>query len=115
MDKLGSRAEDVPTMRLLPKMHKDLGPLSHPQSRPVVLAATRLSSIASDMIANVLEPLLALQTPRLENKCTKEVLCQLEEAERHIREHGHTDVMVGSLDARALYSSLNIKESVEIV
>ena len=65
MDNLGSAAEDVPTMRVLPKNHKKLGPQGHPQSRPVVAASTGISSRAGDMISDVLEPMIALQLSRL--------------------------------------------------
>ena len=115
MDNLGSAAEDVPKMRLLPKTHKKLSTKGHPQSRPVVSASTGMSSRAGDMIADVLEPMISLQLPRLEDKSTEEVLSQLEETEKYLVENGHTDIMVGSLDVKALYPSLDIKQSAMIV
>ena len=42
----GSTAEDVPNLKLLPKTHKPPAPGGHPQSRPVVAAASGLSSRA---------------------------------------------------------------------
>ena len=46
MDNLGGDAEDVHTLKIMPKTHKAPGPLGHPQSRPVVAAASGLSSRA---------------------------------------------------------------------
>ena len=39
-DNTGSLAEDVPVLKILPKVHKDLTPQGHPQSRPVVAASS---------------------------------------------------------------------------
>ena len=114
-DNWGSMAEDVPKMRLLPKTHKSLGPLGHPQSRPVVSAATGMSSRARDVLADIMEPLVELQLPRMEDKSTEEVIAQLEEEESAIRESGCDSIMVGSLDVKDIYPSLDIEQSAEIV
>ena len=53
--------------------------------------------------------------PCLEDISTEEVLAQLGEAETAIRDNGLTDTMVGSLDVRALYSSINHEASAEAV
>ena len=78
MDNLGGGAEDVPTMKILPKVHKSLNPAGHPQSRPVVTAATGLSSRAGDMLSDFLEPIVNMVVPRMEERSTEEVLSQLE-------------------------------------
>ena len=115
IDNLGSVSEDVPTLKLLVKIHKPLGEEGHPQSRPFVAAATGLSSRAGDVLADFLEPMVITDLPRMEDKSTKEVLAQLEEAETTIREAGWSDTMVGSLDVQALYPSLHHEDSAEIV
>ena len=115
MDNLGSEAEDVPVLKILPKTHKVLGPLGHPQSRPVVTAATGLSSRAGDIVADFLDPLVNVATPRLEDRSTEEVLAQLQETEVKIREDGLTGTMVGSLDVAALYPSLDQEGCAETV
>ena len=115
MDNLGSEAEDVPTLKVFPKVHKELDPRGHPQSRPVVAAASGLTSRAGDCLADLLEPLVTTDTPRVEDKSTEEVLMQLQEAEIRIRELGLTNTMVGSLDAKSLYPSLDHLESAEMV
>ena len=107
LDNLGSEAGDVPTLKLLVKVHKPLGPDGHPQSRPVVAAASGLSSRAGDVVADILEPMVRAQVPRMEDQSTEEVLAQLEEAEIFIRDSGINDAMVGSLDVQALYPSLD--------
>ena len=107
MDNLGSEAEDVPTLKVFPKIHKDPDPRGHPQSRPVVTASSGLTARAGDCLADFLEPLVSMESPRVEDKSTEEVLSQLLEAEVEIREQGLTESMVGSLDVRALYPSLD--------
>ena len=64
VDNSGSEAEDVPSVKFLPKTHKNIQPGGHPQSRPVVSAATGLSSRAGDIIADYLEPLVQTTLPR---------------------------------------------------
>ena len=111
----GSKAEDVPTMRVLPKVHKDVEPEGHPKSRPVVAVSTGISSRAGDVIANILNPMVQLDLPSMEEQSTEQVLDQLQEAEELIRELGHTNTMVSSLDVKALYPSLNHEEAAESV
>ena len=115
MDNLGGGAEDVPNLKILPKVHKALGPQGHPQSRPVVTAASGLSSRAGDMIADFLEPMVNMVRPRLEERSTEEVLSQLQEAETRMRDDGVVDSMVGSLDVAALYPSLDHEGAAEEV
>ena len=115
MDNLGSKAADVPVLKLLAKVHKPLSPDGHPQSRPVVAAASGLSSRVGDMVADVLGPMVLAQTPRMEDQSTEEVLAQLEEAEQAIRESGLDNTVVGSLDVCALYPSLDQVQSAKMV
>ena len=74
----------------------------HPQSRPVVTAASGIMSRASDALTDFLTPLVHMNTPRLEDQSTKEVLCQLAEAQQAIWQAGDIHTTVGSLDMRAL-------------
>ena len=115
MDNAGSQAEDVPTMKLLPKIHKPLGPGGCPKSRPVVTASSGMSTRAGDILADVLEPLVMCDLPRYEDQSTEEVLHQLETAQENIREGGHTDTVVGSLDVVGLYPNIDQREAAEIV
>ena len=102
-DNVGSKAEDVPTVKFLPKVHKDVEPDGHPKSQPVCAAATVLSSRAGDAIADFLEPLVELEIPSMEDKSIEQVLAQLQEVEELIQMLGHTDTAMGSLDVQALY------------
>ena len=70
-DNSGSAAEDVPILRLMPKVHKVPSPAGHPQSRPVVAAATGLSSRAGDLLSDFLEPLITASLPRYEDLSTR--------------------------------------------
>ena len=115
VDNSGSEAEDVPWVKFLPKTHKAVQPGGHPQSRPVVSAATGLFSRAGDIIADYLEPLVQTTVPRYEDISTEEVLAQLGKAETSVRDNGLTDTMVGSLDVKSLYPSLNQEASAEAV
>ena len=114
-DNSGSKAEDVPNMKILAKVHKPPGPGGHLQSRPVVTAASCLSSRAGDQLSDLLEPLISVKSPRLEDLSTEEVLAQLKEAQDTVKEAGLKDVMVGSLDVKALYPSLDQEGSARAV
>ena len=114
-DNAGSAAEDVPTMKILPKIHKAATAAGHPQSCPVVTAASGLSSRSGDILSDFLGPIILLNQPRMEDQSTGEVLSQLEDAATAIEESGYRDIMVGSLDVQALYPSLDQKETAKIV
>ena len=111
----GSSAHDVPALRILPKVHKGPGPHGHLQSRPVVAAAAGVAARAGDQLADFLTPLVAAQSPRMEDLSTEEVMVQLQEAQAMVRETCTKDVMVGSLDVRALYPSLDQEGSARAV
>ena len=74
-----------------------------------------MSSRAGDILSDFLEPLVKVDLPRIEDQSTEEVLAQLEEAEVAIRNDGHCDTVVGSLDVQALYPSLSQEESADLV
>ena len=96
-DNAGSAAEDVPVMMIMPKIHKDVTPAGHPQSRPVVAAATGLSSRSGDMLADFLGPFVQLETPRMEDQSTGEVLSQLEEVAMEIKDSELKSTWLGAL------------------
>ena len=54
-DNVASSAEDAATLKLLPKTHKPLKPQGHPQSRPVVTAASGMSSRVGDLVSKFLD------------------------------------------------------------
>ena len=110
-DNAGSEAEDAP----VPKVHKPPMAAGHPASRPVVAAATGISSRAGDVLADFLEPLVLLGTPRQEDQSTEEVLSQLEDVQAAIKASGSRNTMVGSLDVKALYPSLDQDAAAEVV
>ena len=112
-DNSGSYAEDIPNLKLLAKVHKSPTPSGHPQSRPVVSAAMGMSSRTGDLISDILEPMVSTCLPRQEDLSTEEVVSQLEDAAKEIRENKLRDTMVSSLDVRALYPSLDVEASSE--
>ena len=115
LDNCGSSANDVPTLRILPKVHKAPGPRGHLQSRPVVAASGGISARAGDQLADFLSPLVASQRPRMEDLSTEEVMEQLEQAQRTMKETKARNIMVGSLDVKALYPSLDQEGSARAV
>ena len=114
-DNCGTQAEDVPTLKLLAKVHKPPGPTGLLQSRPVVTASASLSSRAGDILSDILEPMVALQRPMMEDLSSEEVLAQLKEAQEAIAGARRRDTTVGLLDVKALYPSLDQEESAEAV
>ena len=111
----GSEALDAPMLKLLPKVHKSVTPQGHPQSRPVVAAQSGITSRVGDILSDFLGPLIHLQTPRMEDQSTEEVLAQLSEAQEEIVKTGSRSVMVGSLDVKSLYPSLDQEGAAEMV
>ena len=114
-DNVVSHAEDAATLKLLPKVHKVTREQGHPQSQPLVTASSGMSSRAGDLIADLLEPIVYLTTPRMEDRSTEEVVAQLQEAEVMIRVERESRAMAASLDVKALYPSLDQEESARIV
>ena len=111
----GLGAEDAPTLKLLPKIHNDPNPAGHPQSRPVVAAASGVTSRAGDILADFQGLLIHLETPRLEDKSTEEVISQLGETQTEIIKQGARSVIVGSLEVKSPYPSLDQEESSEMI
>ena len=114
-DNVGSETEDAPVLKIVPKTHKKPTEAGHPASRPIVAAATGISSRAGDIMADVLGPLILMTGPRHEDQSTEEVIAQLEGAQAAVQESGCVDTMVGSLDVSALYPSLDQEQASEIV
>ena len=87
----------------------------HPQSRPIVNAASGMTSRAGDILADIITPMVNVRTPRMKDMSTEEVLAQLAEAQAQIWKEGDVQATVGSLDVKALYPSLDVKGSAEMV
>ena len=102
-------------MHKLPKINKGVTASGHPQSRPVVTAATGLSSRSGDILSDFLGPFVLLENPRMDDQSTEEVLSQLKDTSEEIRRLGSLSTMVGSLNVKSLYPSLNQCESARIV
>ena len=71
--------------------------------------------MAGDALSDLLEPLVSLRTPCLEDLSTEEVLAKLKEVHVAIRKDKRTDTVVGSLDVKSLYPSLDQDGSAELV
>ena len=80
-DNAGSEVEDAPTLKLLPKMHKPPTSQGDPASRPVVMAQTGITSRAGDVLVDFIGPIILVNSPRIEDQSTEEVLHQFEEAQ----------------------------------
>ena len=65
-----------------------------------------LTTRAGDMISSILDPLIALTTPCLEDQSTEEAICQLEEAGDDLRQNLVDNAAIGSLDVCSLYPSI---------
>ena len=57
-----------------------------------------MSSCAGDLVSDLLEPIMYLMTPRMEDRSTEEVVAQLQEVERVIRNEQEDRAMAASLD-----------------
>ena len=78
-------------------------------------AAHGISSRAGDQLSDLLEPMVSLEKPRMEDLSTEEVLAQLEEVQCAIMKSRRRDTMVGSLDVKGLYPSLDQDGAAEAV
>ena len=81
----------------------------------MVVAVTGLSSRAGYILSHFLSPIVLLNKPKLEDQSTEEVLSQPEYAAEEESKSGLKSTMVGSLDMKACYPSLNQIQSANIV
>ena len=108
---VASNACEPAKLRLLPKIHKPPKPNGDPQSRPLVAAHVGVSTRAGDLVARILEPMVTLSTPRMEDLSTEEAISQLDETASSLRKRGIEDAVITSLDVKALYPSIPHNEA----
>ena len=101
-----SNACDPPKLKSFQRFTNPPPPRVTPQSRPLVSAHTGLSTRAGDLLAAILEPMIAMTSPRLEDLSTGEVIAQIDETGDYLRENRINDASIGSLDVSALYPSI---------
>ena len=104
----------------MPKDHKNkVGDI--PATRPVCLCTGSINIRPSDILSDILTPIAKEEGKGIESESTEETLYYIEEANRQIREEwergieSDTGVIVGSMDVKALYPSIQIGRSARIV
>ena len=114
---VSSWAVDVLKLKLLPKVHKTLEQNGDLKSRPLVAAASGITSRASNLVADIIDSVVRSDPDRLEDISTEEVLAQLSEAKNEVWESGvrKDEVVTASIDAVALYPNLDQVVSSQLV
>ena len=105
-DNASSEACEPAKLSLLPKIHRVPKENGDPHSRPLVAANVGVSTRAGNLIARVLEPMVALALPRMEDLSTEEAISQLNEASDSLRQKKVSSATVSSLDVKSLYPSI---------
>ena len=104
----------VPLMYLLMKDHKAMGDDGLPKTRPVCGASTSLNQEMSEWVSDVLEAVLDSETENHEAISTEDMLPEIDRLNQKWIEEGKKvdpkDIFIGSLDAEALYPSLDTKK-----
>ena len=105
-------ATGPPNLKVHPKTHKENLPNGDPQTRPVVSASQCPTARPGDILSTVLNAVTnALdETDSKEVLSTEDLLGLLEDAEVKISKESNS-VVLGSIDAKALYPSLDVDNS----
>ena len=105
----------IPMLSLLIKDHKPVGEDGMPASRPVCGAAKSINGELSEYLSIVLESMIATMETE-EVISGEELRATIDQVSRILsqRDEPRYGYCLGSLDVKALYPSLNIKECGEI-
>jgi hypothetical protein len=109
-DNATSWAQHAPNMRAVPKTHKDPNKEGHPQSRPVVAADSGITTNGSEILSRLLKP-ISRNTDSCEVLSTEEMLRTIDDTSESTRNRNVCDLIVASMDVKALYSSLDQQQS----
>ncbi len=107
---ISSEACSVPILDIYPKNHKKRKENGDPKTWGVVGASNSMMSRTANAVGEIVEiSIKACKDKSLECISTEEVLAYLEDMNMVVGEEGE-DIVVGSVDAEALYPSLNIPQ-----
>ena len=113
MANLSGKACAIPNLRVHPKVHKPTLPNGDPHTRPLVGATSGPTVRSGDILSRILDAVAMAKTSQSEVLSTEELLAELEDVTPRIRSHSRRAVL-GSIDVRALFPSLRIKEAAAI-
>ena len=78
-------------------------------------ASKGLTTPIGELISDLIVPITKRKGTSRESQSTEEVMRAIEEVNAKLRDSGAQDIALGSMDIKALYLSLRIKEAVKVV
>ena len=107
----------IPINSHTPKDHKPDGPGGLPKTRPLYGAHRTMNGKLSEWIADVVEAAISAKGTSKESISTEDVLSIVDKVALQILNQNlnQEDLFVGSLDAEALYPSLNIDKTAKLI
>ena len=111
------QATSIPINSYTPKDHKPVEPDGLPKTRPLCGAHRTMNGELSEYLAKIVESAIMATGKSKESISTEDVLSSVDTAAEQIRSMNlnSEDLFVGSLDASALYPSLDIQKTSRIV
>ena len=103
-----------PPLLILQKDHKKEDKDGRKPGRPVCLARNTPNEVLSDIVSELLDKVSDAAESTTECLNTEELCFKVREVNKKLKDIDE-DIVLGSLDAKALYPSLRIKESMKIV
>ena len=106
----------VPQMEMTQKDHKPLKEDGTPATRPICAAQCTMNQRISNTVSNILGALAEADDDSFECTSTEDLISKVNELNNKIREGTvkSEDLMVGSLDVKALYPSIDVKQAGKI-
>ena len=111
------QSSSIPVNSYTPKDHKPVGPNGLPKTRPLCGAHRSMNGELSEWLADIMEAMIQAQGDTKEAISTEDVLSQVDKVARELLDLDmkQEDLFVGSLDAEALYPSLDVDACSKIV
>ena len=113
------KSEEIPPMRLLIKDHKKVQPGELPSTRPVVNASKGMNVPLSDILSDILEPLVSEMEKSAEVISSEHLLHEVDKVNQKFSQMNwapdQPPPQLLAADATALYPSLDHKYTAEII
>ena len=106
---------DSHKMTAVAKTHKATDSNGNPKSRPIVGAARGLTTPLGELLSDILEPVAKARPRQWEAQSTEEVLRNIRDTNQVLLQRQVSELMVGSMDVKSLYPSIDQRIGPELV
>ena len=118
-----NQEKSPPILYGTPKDHKEVQPgeeVTGPPTRPICGARRAPNGQLSDLLTRILDPLCDLEAEELgtESRSTEDMIAALDQQNRDSSgddQEARDKLVIGSMDVKALYPSININQAAEAV